>query len=119
MKTVYVAGSYSSPDVIEVFNNMRRGMEMSYRVLASGFAPFCPWLDFHFKLLDGLNVLKLQDFYDYSLAWLEKSDMLLVLPNSGSSVGTQAEIKRAKELNIPIYYSLEDLIYAEPVKCHI
>ena len=110
MKRIYVAGSYSADDVIVVFDNMRRGMRKGLEVLLAGYSPFVPWFDFHFNLMlrEGESI-SLQQYYDYSMAWLEASDGVLVLPNSENSKGTQAEIKRAKELNIPVFYSLEEL----------
>jgi len=48
--------------------------------------------------------LTVEDYYRYSMAWLEVADEVWVLPNSESSKGTQAEIKRAKELFIPVKY---------------
>lgn len=110
MKRVYVAGAYSADNVITVFDNMRRGIRASTKVFLMGFAPFCPWIDYHFSLmLRGKEKLKVEDYYQYSLAWLEVSDAVLVLPNSEHSKGTQAEIKRAIALRIPIYNSLKDL----------
>jgi len=50
-----------------------------------------------------------QQFYDYSLAWLEVSDAVYVLSNNENSKGTQIEIQKAKELNIPIFTNIEDL----------
>jgi hypothetical protein len=38
------------------------------------------------------------------------------MKNSENSKGTQNEIKRAKELGIPIYYSLEELIKARELE---
>jgi hypothetical protein len=110
MKRVYVAGSYSAPDVMTVFENMRRGIRVSTEVLLAGFAPFVPWLDYHLCLmLRGEEKLTLQEMYNYSMAWLEVSDAVLVLPNSENSKGTQAEILHAALLEIPIFYRLEDL----------
>ena len=111
MKRIYVAGSYSADNVITVLENMRIGMRASVEVFLAGFAPFCPWLDYHFQLMlrEG-EVLTVNDYYEYSLAWLEVSDAILVLPNSENSKGVQAEIRRAEELKIPIFYSLQDLI---------
>lgn len=110
MKRVYVAGAYSADNVLSVLDNMRRGMRTATEVLLSGYAPFCPWLDFHFQLMlrDG-ETLTVQDYYEYSLAWLKVADAMLVLPNSEKSKGTQAEVMTAMELQIPIYYSLEEL----------
>jgi len=113
MKRVYVAGSFSADNVISVLDNMRIGMRASVEVLLAGFSPFCPWLDYHFNLMlrEG-EKLRVEDFYNYSLAWLDVSDAMFVIPNSESSKGTQAEIIRAKELNIPIFYTMELLCKA-------
>ena len=109
-KRIYVAGAYSAPNVISVLDNMRRGMRAGLEVLLAGYAPFVPWFDYHFQLQlrDG-EELTLEKYYNYSMAWLETSDAILVLPNWEESKGTQAEIKRAKELGIPVFFSLEEL----------
>jgi hypothetical protein len=85
-------------------------MREATKVLLAGYAPFVPWFDFHFQLMlrEGEH-LTVTDYYKYSMAWLEKADLVLVLPHSEKSKGTQAEIKRARTLGIPIIYSLEDL----------
>ena len=104
---IYVAGAYSGPDVIAIRSNMRRGLQLAVKVLQAGFAPFAPWLDFEFGLLADIP---LQDYYDYSMAWLEASDAVLVVPiGAETSKGTQAEIARAHQLGIPVFDSLRDL----------
>lgn len=103
MKRIYIAGSYSADNVIEILDNIRKGIRAATIVLLKKDAPFCPWLDYNYNLaLRENEKLTIEDFYRYSLAWLERSDMVVVLPNSEKSKGTQAEIKRAKELNIPV-----------------
>ena len=69
MKRIYIAGPYSSDNVIGVLDNMRKGMRLSTEVFLAGYAPFCPFLDYHFQLnlRDGEN-LTLDDYYQYSLA---------------------------------------------------
>lgn len=110
MKRVYVAGSYSDNNVISILNNMRRGMRTGTEVLLAGYAPFVPWLDYQLQLmLRGDEKLTVDDYYNYSMAWLEVSDALLVLPNYENSKGTLAEIKRAEELGIPVVYSKGEL----------
>lgn len=110
MKRIYVAGAYSADNVITVLDNMRKGMRKSVEVLLKGFSPFCPWIDYHFQLMlrDNEN-LSVKNYYDYSMSWLEVSDAVLLLPNSENSKGTQEELKRAIELGIPIYNSLDDI----------
>ena len=110
MKRIYVAGAYSADNVIDVLDNMRRGMRAATEVLLAGYAPFCPWLDYQFQLMlrEGEN-LTVPDYYAYSIAWLKASDAILVLPNSEHSRGVQAEVMTAMEMQIPIYYSLSEL----------
>ena len=110
MKRVYVAGAYSATNVIDVLDNMRKGMRLSTEVMLAGFAPFCPWLDYHFQLqLREGEALSVNDYYQYSLTWLEVSDAVLLVPGWEHSKGTIEEIKVAKSLNIPVYYTLVKL----------
>ena len=110
MKRVYVAGAYSAGNVIDVLDNMRKGMRLSTEVMLAGFAPFCPWLDYHFQLMlrDDEN-LTVQNYYDYSIAWLDASDAVLLVPGWESSKGTIAEIERAEQLGIPVYTNLYEV----------
>ena len=97
---IYVAGSYNANNVIGVLNNIKIGTKVCVQLLKNGYIPFCPWLDYQFHWFGDLTI---DDYYRYSMGWLEVSDAILVLPNSEDSKGTQAEIKKAKELGIPIY----------------
>ena len=94
---------------MDVLRNIRNGIEVSQQVFMQGYAPFCPWLDYHFVLMDFGDGLTLQDFYDYSIAWLLVSDGMLVLPGWEKSTGTIAEIEYAKLHNIPIFYDIDDI----------
>lgn len=114
MKRVYVAGSYNGPDVITVLNNMRTGMRAGLDVLRAGFSPWVPWFDYHFQLmLRPGETLTIQDYYNYSMAWLRVSDAVYVCNYHENSKGTKAEIEEAQRLGIPVYYSLRDLICHE------
>jgi len=105
IKRVYVAGSYNADNVIKVLNNIKRGTQVCVDLLKRGYIPFYPWLDFQFSWFGDL---KIEDYYRYSMGWLEVSDCIYVLKNSENSKGTQAEIKKAKELNIPVLYEGRD-----------
>jgi len=110
MKRVYVAGSYNAPNIVQALDNMRRGMRATVEVLLAGYAPFCPWTDHHYQLMKKENEIITREMYQaQSMAWLEVSDAVLVLPNSENSGGTQREIQRACDLGIPIFYRLVDL----------
>lgn len=111
MKRIYIAGPYSSDNIIGCLDNIRNGMRLATEVFLAGLSPWCPWHDFHHQLmLRGDEHLTVDDYYRFSMAWLEVSDAMLLLPGWESSVGTLAEKRRAEELNIPIFYTLEALM---------
>jgi hypothetical protein len=107
---VYVAGPYSSDNVLGVLSNIRKGNRWAYQLLQQGFAPFSPWLDYHFVLEDHTNDLTVKDFYEYSMEWLRVSDAIFVQGDWTKSNGTKAEIQEANDLDIPVFYDLTKLI---------
>jgi hypothetical protein len=114
---VYVAGPYSAGDIITSLNHMRKGMRASAEILLAGHEPFCPWVDFHFQLMlrEGED-LKVEDYYRYSIAWLEVSDVMIVLDGWNKSKGTLTEMKRARKLEIPIYHGVGAFFAAMKIK---
>lgn len=109
MKRIYVAGPMSGSE-LKFLSNVSKGIRISVELLLLGYAPFCPFIDFQlFLALRNGEEITGEQIKLYSMAWLEVSDAILVLPNHHTSKGTLAEIARAKELGIPIYYSLEEL----------
>lgn len=112
IKRVYVAGSYNANNIVTALDNMRIGMRTGLEVLLKDFIPFVPWFDYHFQLMirPGDRILTVDDYYRYSIGWLEVSDALLVINHRKDSVGTQKEIEYAKEHNIPIFHSIKELV---------
>ena len=106
-KRIYVAGSYNADNVIKVLGNIRRGTQVCVELLKKGYVPFCPWLDFNFHWYGDLTI---DDYYRYSMGWLEVSDCIYILRDSENSKGTQAEIKKAIELGIPVLYEGKDYL---------
>lgn len=116
-KCVYVAGAISAPSAGKFLNNLRKGIQLSKDVFLLGYAPFCPFIDFHYNLvMDDREIasIKTEDFYEYSIAWLEKTDAVLVVSGWETSKGTKLEIDRAAELHIPIFYSIDKLLIHFP-----
>lgn len=114
MNRIYVAGPYSSDNVIGVLTNMRQGMRKATELLTKGYAPFCPWLDFHYTLmLQREETLTVPDYYAYSIAWLEVSDGVLLLPGWENSNGTLKEIEIAEKLGIPVFLPNEEDVMEE------
>ena len=114
MKRVYVAGAMSADNFLEMLENIHDGIKLGSELLKNGYAPFVPHLDIFFKIQNGSNFqVPMQYYYDYTMEWLKASDCVLVCPNYKNSVGTKAEIAKAEEMGIPVYYSLEDLMGKE------
>ena len=108
---VYIAGAYSADNVISILDNIRIGMRAATEVLLLGHSPFCPWLDFHFQLMLRENEkLTVEQYYKYSIDWLEVSDIVYVCNYCFDSQGTKMEIDRAIELGIPVVYSFSALL---------
>ncbi len=110
MKRIYIAGPYSSGNIIKILDNIREGIRLSTKVLLLGHSPFCPWLDFHFQLMlrEG-ETLTVEDYYKYSIAWLRVSNAMLLVPGWQSSKGTKAEMEIADNMGIPIYYDINKM----------
>jgi hypothetical protein len=109
MKRIYVAGPYSADNVLDVLRNIGRGEKACASLFKMGFAPFCPWHDKSYVIDNPDHDFTVQQFYDYSMAWLEVSDAVLLTGAWHSSKGTLAEITRADELGIPVFKSLIEL----------
>lgn len=115
IRRTYVAGAItpypSEHPVFGFLGNIAGGVRASLILLLKGYSPFCPFLDFQywFYLREGENITE-KMIKDLSMAWLEVSDAVLVLPKYRKSAGTKLEIARAKELDIPVFYSIEDMI---------
>ena len=105
MKKIYIAGPYNAGSAVDMLENMRRGMKVSKDVFLAGMAPFCPWLDYHYTLmLDEGERISVEQYYEYSIAWLLVSDAMIVLPGSQFSVGVNREISEAVKRGIPICF---------------
>lgn len=106
-KRIYVAGAIQGKTLLESFENIRKGIKLSVEVLKSGYSPFSPFIDFQFSFVEPIT---LEEYYSYSLAWLEVSDAVLLVEGWENSKGTKKEIERANELDIPVFSSLSSLI---------
>ena len=104
-KRVYVAGAYTKPDPDE---NTNKAIDVADVLLLQGFAPFVPHLT-HFWHQ------RHHHFYSVWMAldaeYVKVCDVLLRIP--GESSGADKEVEFAKRLNIPVYFSLEELLAKE------
>ncbi len=58
MLKIYIAGPYSSDNILQGLENIRRGQRMAAKLLQHGLAVFCPWLDHQPPTKLGLNQIK-------------------------------------------------------------
>jgi hypothetical protein len=98
---IYIAGPYSNGDTVL---NVRNAITAAEELIKLELIPYIPHLTMFWHLVT-------PDDYgfwlNYDLNWLSKCDGLLRLP--GESKGADKEVEYAKEANIPVYYSIEEL----------
>lgn len=100
MKVAYIAGPYRADTISEIRHNIRRAEDAAEVLWKSGYAVICPHKNSGF--FDGLVPDK--QFLDAGLRFVEIADVVFVLKGWPGSVGSKAEVDRAKELGIEIDY---------------
>ena len=98
---IYIAGPYSNGDMVL---NVREAVLAAEELIKLDFIPYIPHLTMFWHLI---TPHEYGFWLDYDLQWLDKCDALLRL--LGDSKGADAEVEYAKESNIPVYYSIEEL----------
>jgi hypothetical protein len=106
---IYLAGKYDDTNVVNVLSNIRKGINMAAYLIRKGYDVYCPFLDYSLGMTGNGSFLTKADYQRNSMAFVEVCDALLILPGWETSGGVKREIERAKSLNIPVYFSYEDL----------
>ena len=99
---VYIASPYTKGDVAR---NVFKALDMADILLDYGFVPFSPLLT-HFQHI--MFPRDYQEWLSYDMEWLNVCDCLLRLP--GESNGADLEVAKAKEIGLPVFYELKDLL---------
>ena len=102
MKKVYIASPYTIGDVAV---NVRAQLQVFDILADNGFCPFAPLLS-HFQHM--YHPRPYEDWLKFDYEWILVCDYLLRLP--GESSGADKEVELAKKNNIPVFYSVEDLL---------
>src|SRR5438132_9448642 len=102
---VYVAGPISIGDVQA---NVQKAMDLGETLIKLGYAPYIPHLDMALapKGLEGTE--RYERALDVDFSVISVCHALIRLP--GESHGADREVKWAKEIGVPVYYTLEDLL---------
>lgn len=101
MIKVYIASPYTLGDVAV---NVKAQLDCVDELMNLGFAPFAP-LYSHFQHM--AHPRPYQDWIKIDLVWVEACDCVLRLP--GESSGADGEVKLAKQMNKPVFYSIEQI----------
>ena len=101
MIKVYIASPYTRGDIAK---NVKRQMDCVNELINMGYAPFAPLMS-HFQHI--IHPQPYEKWLELDMEWLEQCDYLLRLP--GDSKGADMEVKRAKEIGMPTFYSTNEL----------
>lgn len=101
-RRVFISGPMSTCG--EPSANWREAAKAAGELLALGFSPYVPHVSW---LLAAVAENPVDDWRGLALDWVGACDIVLRLP--GESRGADAECKRARELGIPIFTSVEEI----------
>lgn len=107
MIKVYIASPYTQGDT---GRNVKAQIDTFIALMDNGYLPFAPLLT-HFVHMAHPKPYDYWTAYDDE--WLKTCDVLLRLP--GESPGADREEGIAQYLNIPIVYSLPELLKKHPI----
>jgi hypothetical protein len=106
MKVVYVAGPYRAPTPWGIEQNIRRAEALSLEVWKLGAAAICPHANTRYFQHEAPDDIWLKG----DLAILEKCDAVLLTPDWRKSEGATVEAHHARNLGIPVFIDLEELV---------
>jgi hypothetical protein len=98
---IYIAGPHSNGDTIV---NVRKAILMAEKLVKEEYTPYIPHLTAFWHLVAPHEY---EFWLNYDLNWLSKCDALLRLP--GNSSGADKEVEYAKNIGIPVFYSIEEI----------
>lgn len=113
MKLVYVAGPFRAitakgkNNCWQVQRNIMAAMELALEVWKTGHAALCPHANtMFFQDADGI----VDDVWlEGDLEMLRRCDAVLVTPDWQRSSGARAEVAKASEWGIPVFFNIEQL----------
>jgi len=95
---------------IEYLLNIRDMVQVAIGLIAKGYAPYCPALDYQYFLSLTYGETITEDaIKSISMAFLEVSDIIVLLPGWQASEGCQAEYSRAVEIGMPSFYGVRSV----------
>jgi hypothetical protein len=106
---IYVAGPYTlghAEDALAVERNIASGERACAILRRHGVAPYSPWADrtqIVAEVHAGWEPLSVDAYQQASLAWMLRSDAVVILPGSENSRGVARERAAATAAGIPCF----------------
>ena len=97
---------------IEFLENVIEGIHAAGLLIAEGFAPFCPHLDYQYLLAD-FHFTDAQ-LKAVSMEWIGRCDVILALHGWRESKGAIAEYTLACQKDIPVVEGINELLKMFP-----
>lgn len=107
---IYVSGPYSADEAEKLEKNIFLADEAGRSLLKKGHTPFVPHT--MMKSWEQRGIPR-EDVLKVCRSWLERCDALLHL---GSSVGADTELRRAEELGLRIFRTLDEVPQSEDIE---
>ena len=105
MVKVYIASPYWHNNYVVRYENVVRQMKAADALLSEGYLAFWPlhshFLAQHYQRTE-------EEWFTFSCEWLKNCDVLVRL--SGESKGADMEVNLAMELEMPVFYGVDDLL---------
>ena len=108
MKVVYIIGKFRDTTDEKVRINIFKAAAVASELWKAGFAVICPHLNAGCNVGVSDEVILEGDF-----EFIRRSDFVFVLDNWRTSVGSVNEMTLCRELGIPMYEVMQDVIYYE------
>ena len=105
MKKVYIASPYTVGGTAE---NVGRQVDAAHELIEAGFCPYAPTLNHYINIMHPRDN---EDWMQQDFEWVKVCDYILRL--NGFSPGADREVALAKELDIPVVYSMHELLVME------
>ena len=101
---VFISGPYTAEHPRDVLKNVNNAIEVGLELMWMGYDVFIPHLS-HYVHLHPECTFEYEEYLKNDMAWLEVSDAVFRMP--GESNGADAEVAKAKELGIPVFYDVD------------
>jgi len=107
IKLIYVAAPYTSSDPNKKEMNIQTARFIGYNLAKAGLYPVMPTVN-----TTGFDLANSEHFwYESTLELMRRCDAVYVCDGSHDSKGVHGEVIEAEKLKIPVFHSIEQLIY--------